>query len=111
VFSVIFGAGGIFILTWNATVISAAMVIFAKSNIYSLPLSLGRYMIHGVPEIAAYFIGTLAGGIIGLSIVRKEFKTGRFWDILYDSVILIVIAIVILFFAGIIEVFLTPRLF
>jgi len=111
VFSVIFGAGGIFILTWNATVISAAMVIFAKSNIYSLPLSLGRYMIHGIPEIAAYFIGTLAGGIIGLSIVRKEFKTERFWDILYDSVILIVIAIVILLFAGIIEVFLTPRLF
>ncbi|MBS3072719.1 stage II sporulation protein M [Candidatus Pacearchaeota archaeon] len=111
VFSVIFGAGGIFILSWNATVIAAAMVIFAKSDIYSLPLSLSRYMIHGIPEIAAYFIGTLAGGIIGLSIVRKEFRTGRFWDILYDSILLIVIAIVILAFAGLIEVFLTPRLF
>ena len=111
VFSVIFGAGGIFILSWNATVIAAAMVIFAKSDIYSLPLSLGRYMIHGIPEIAAYFIGTLAGGIIGLAIVRKEFKTSRFWDIIYDSIILIVVAILILVIAGLIEVFLTPKLF
>ncbi|MEK6873859.1 MAG: stage II sporulation protein M [Nanoarchaeota archaeon] len=111
IFSIIFGAGGIFILAWNATVISAAMVIFAKSDIYSLPLSLGRYMIHGIPEIASYFIGTLAGGIIGLSIIRREFKTQRFWDIFYDSIMLIVIAIAILLIAGLIEVFLTPRLF
>ena len=111
VFSIIFGAGGIFILAWNASVIAAAMVIFSKSNIMSLPLALARYMIHGVPEIAAYFIGTLAGGIIGLSIVRKEFKTDKFWDILHDSVLLIIGAIIIIAAAALIEVFITPKFF
>jgi len=111
IFSLIFGAGGIFILAWNASVISAAMVIFAKRNIHMLPLSLGRYMIHGLPEIAAYFIGTLAGGIMGISILRKEFKTEKFWNVLHDSLLLISFAIVILIIAALIEVFITPKLF
>jgi uncharacterized membrane protein SpoIIM required for sporulation len=111
IFSIIFGAGGIFILAWNASVISGAMVIYSKSELINLPIGLARYMIHGVPEIAAYFIGTLAGGIIGISIIRKEFKTDKFWNITYDSLLLIIIAIVILLVGALIEVYITPRLF
>lgn len=111
IFSLIFGAGGIFILAWNASVISAAMVIFAKQDIFTLPVSLARYMIHGVPEIAAYFVGTLAGGIIGISIIRREYKTEKFWNILHDSLLLIISAIIILLIAAFVEVYITPRLF
>lgn len=111
IFSIIFGAGGIFILAWNASVISAAMVIFAKSELANLPLSLARYMIHGFPEIAAYFIGTLAGGIVGIAIIKKEFKNDKFWNIMYDSLLLILSAIVILLISAFIEVFITPILF
>ena len=111
IFSIIFGAGGIFILAWNATVISAAVVIFSDSSLIKLPISISRYLIHGIPEIAAYFIGTLAGGIIGISIIKKEYKTEKFWNILHDSLLMIIIAIVILVFAALIEVFITPLLF
>lgn len=111
IFSIIFGAGGIFILAWNASVIAAAMVIFSKSELINLPLSLLRYMIHGVPEIAAYFIGTLAGGIIGISIIKKEFKTDKFWNIMHDSLLLVITAIIILLIAAFIEVFITPAFF
>ncbi|MFA5020165.1 MAG: stage II sporulation protein M [Candidatus Pacearchaeota archaeon] len=111
IFSLIFGAGGIFILAWNASVISAAMVIFAKSNLYTLPISLVRYMIHGIPEIGAYFAGTLAGGIIGISIVKKEFKSEKFWDILHDSLSLIIFGLILLIIAAFIEVYITPKLF
>ncbi len=111
VFSIIFGAGGIFILAWNASVISGAMVIFAKKDIWGLPLSLARYMIHGLPEIASYFIGTLAGGIIGLAIVRKEFKKEKFWDIMHDTLLLIIAGIILLVIAGLIEVYVTPMMF
>jgi len=111
IFSVIFGAGGIFIIAWNATVISAAVVIFSKSNLINLPISISRYLIHGIPEIGAYFIGTLAGGIIGISIIKKEYRTDKFWNILHDSLLLIIIAIVILIFSALIEVFITPIFF
>ncbi len=110
-FSVLFGAGGIFILAWNATVISAAVVIFSKSDLLKLPLALSRYLIHGIPEIAAYFVGTLAGGIFGMAIIRKEFKTEKFWNILYDSLLLILVAIMILLVAALIEVYITPKIF
>jgi len=111
IFSIIFGAGGIFVLAWNATVISAAVVLFANSDLAKLPLALSRYLIHGIPEIAAYFVGTLAGGIIGLSIIRKEFRTEKFWGVLQDCLLLIIIAIIILVIAAWIEVFVTPRIF
>jgi len=111
IFSLIFGAGGIFVLAWNASVISAAVVIFSNSNISNLPLGIMRYMIHGIPEIGAYFIGTLAGGIISLSIIKHEMKSEKFWTILQDAILLIIIAIVILFIAALIEIFITPALF
>src|SRR3989338_3435062 len=111
VFSLIFGAGAIFILAWNASVISAAIGIFSKSNLLNLPLGLARYMIHGIPEIAAYFIGALAGGIISIAVIKHDVRTEKFWIILQDSLNLVILAVIILFLAALIEVFVTPVLF
>jgi len=126
-FSFLFGAGAIFILTWNASVISAAIGTFVRNNIsmyaneiglfkiggyfHIFSLGLLKYMIHGVPEILAYFIGGLAGGIISVAIIKHDFGTKQFKHILFDSLDLIVLAIVILFIAGLLEVFVTPILF
>ncbi len=110
-FSLAFGAGAIFILVWNASVIAVAAGIFSKSSLAKLPLGLLRYAIHGIPEIAAYFIGALAGGIISVAVIRKDLRGARLWRILQDSLILIIIAIVILFLAALMEVFITPILF
>jgi uncharacterized membrane protein SpoIIM required for sporulation len=110
-FSLLFGAGAIFILAWNASVIAAAIGIFTQSDLAMLPLGLARYMIHGIPEIAAYFVGALAGGIFSVAVIRGDMKTDRFWRIAEDVLYLIVIAIAILFIAALIEVFITPKLF
>jgi stage II sporulation protein M len=110
-FSLLFGAGAIFILAWNASVIAAAIGIFTKSDLSQLPGGLLRYLIHGIPEIAAYFVAALAGGILSIAIIRRDFRSERFWAILEDVLYLIVLAIVILIIAAIIEVFITPKLF
>ena len=126
-FAFLFGAGAIFILTWNASVIAAAIGTFIKDNIPVYVSSSGigqvtgyfhagsvgvlRYMIHGIPEIAAYFVAGLAGGIISVAVIRHDFGTKRFKHILFDSLDLIVISIFILLVAAAIEVFITPRLF
>jgi uncharacterized membrane protein SpoIIM required for sporulation len=111
VFSLIFGAGVIFILAWNASVIAAAVGIFTKAELSHLPISTSRYMIHGIPEIAAYFVVALAGGLISSAVIKHELGTERFWEVLQDSLNLIIIAVVILFVAALIEVFVTPALF
>jgi len=126
-FAFLFGAGAIFILTWNASVISAAIGTFVRNNVanYAETAGLGkltgyfhigslglmRYMIHGIPEILAYFAAGLAGGIISIAVIRHDFGTKKFNKILYDSIDLIVISILILFIAAMIEVFITPILF
>lgn len=110
-FSLIFGAGAIFILAWNASVIASAIGIFSKGSLSRLPLAIGRYMIHGLPEIASYFIGALAGGIVSIAIIKHDIRSNKFWTILQDSLNLIIAAIIILFIAALIEVFITPALF
>lgn len=119
-FSFFYGAGAIFILTWNATVISAAIGNFVRANISSIfhisyfsiyLVGILKYMTHGIFEILAYFIGGLAGGIISVAVIRHEISTDKFRRVLADSFDLIIIAIVILFLGALIEVFVTPTLF
>jgi uncharacterized membrane protein SpoIIM required for sporulation len=111
VFSLIFGAGAIFILAWNASVIAAAIGIFSKSSLSNLPLGLMRYMIHGIPEIGAYFAGALAGGIISVAVIKHDVRSEKFWIILQDSLNLVILSVVLLFAAALIEVFVTPVFF
>lgn len=110
-FSFLFGAGAIFILVWNASVIAAAIGIFTKGSIANLHAGLTRYLLHGLPEIASYFIVALAGGIIGTAVIKHEFGKEKFWHILQDSLDLIILALIILVAAAFIEVFITPLLF
>ena len=111
IFSLIFGAGAIFILIWNASVIAAAIGVFTKYSIQEIPLGIARYMIHGLPEIGAYFVAALAGGIFGVGILRHGIKDERFYKVLQHSIMLLFIAIILILIGGIIEVYFTPMLF
>ncbi|RLG13517.1 hypothetical protein DRN69_05485 [Candidatus Pacearchaeota archaeon] len=110
-FSLLFGAGAIFILAWNASVIAAAIGIFTEYNIKEIPLGITRYMIHGFPEIAAYFITALAGGMFGVGILRHGLRNKRVLRVTENTLILLFIAIIILVIAALIEVYFTPILF
>lgn len=126
-FAFFFGAGAIFILTWNASVISAAIGNIVRTNIAVYAKSFGleviwayfsifsvgflRYMTHGIFEILAYFIGGLAGSVISVAMINHDFATDRFKRVMIDSLFLFIIAIFILGVAALIEVFLTPSLF
>jgi uncharacterized membrane protein SpoIIM required for sporulation len=126
-FAFIYGAGAIFILTWNATVISAAIGNFIRSNLVGISALVGldkftgyfevvsagflKYAIHGVPEILAYFYGGIAGGIISVAIIRNHFATEKSSAILLDIGELLLIAMGFLVIAAIFEVYVTPALF
>lgn len=123
-FSFIFGAGAIFIITWNASVIAVAIADTARTIIstsaaaagatgiatyfHAYGLALLRYMIHGIPEIGGYFVGGLAGGIISIAIVKYDFSTSKFKKAMLDAFNLVILAIFILFIAGVLEVWVSP---
>lgn len=102
-FSFLFGSGAIFILSWNASVLATAIGMTAKSlgGVSKLPLAAMVFFPHGSLEIVAYFIGGIAGGIISASLTRRKSKW--FHIILRDSLILLCVAVILLFFAGMIE--------
>ncbi|MCK4669904.1 MAG: stage II sporulation protein M [Nanoarchaeota archaeon] len=115
-FSFLYGAGAIFILAWNASVGGAFIGNFirtkllAYSSVHAIGLGLVRYLPHGVLEMGAYFVGALAGGIISVAVIRHDFGSKKFFKIIFDSSELIMIALLLLFLATLVEVFITPSL-
>lgn len=127
VFAFFFGAGAIFVLAWNASVISAAIGTFfrnaisnsvnlfgfTKSAVYFQFFVVGvlRYLTHGIFEIAAYFFGALAGGILSMALIRHSIRETGFRNVILDFSVLILVALVLLLFGALVEVYITPLLF
>jgi uncharacterized membrane protein SpoIIM required for sporulation len=112
IFAFFYGFGAIFILTWNASIIGAAIGEFVKSHVGHvaaiLPLALLRYMVHGIPEMVAYFMAGLAGGIISIAVIRHDFGSGKFKHIIIDSLDLTIGSVAVLVIAALLEVFVSP---
>ncbi|MBI2108274.1 stage II sporulation protein M [Candidatus Woesearchaeota archaeon] len=126
-FSFIYGTGAIFILTWNSTVIAAAIGNTIRTKLSSLISSMGlthiasyfhtisygllKYSVHGIPEIMSYFYGGLAGGILSTAIIRKHYKTDLFNHIMLDFFEILLLSLAFLGVAAFLEVYITPLLF
>jgi len=126
-FAFFFGAGAIFILAWNASVISAAVGTFFRNALATSAELFGftkvavyfnlfvvgilRYLTHGVFEIAAYFFGALAGGIISMALIRHSIKDAAFRKVVIDASLLVVVALMLLIVGALVEVFITPAIF
>ncbi len=124
VFSFLYGMGAIFILTWNASVVAAAIGNLIKTSLADAGANLGmqnialyfnvgafsfmRYMTHGLLEITAYFVAGLAGSIISIAVIRHNLENEA---VLYDALDLIFISLGILLIAAIVEVYVTPQFF
>lgn len=126
-FSFFYGAGAVFILAWNASVVAAAIGNLIKLGIakyaavggmakmaavtQTVTYSFSRYFIHGVPEMISYMVAGLAGGIISVAVINKDFRTDNFQKIVLDASSLLIISMAILFVAAVVEAYITPSLF
>lgn len=111
-FALFYGAGAIFILAWNASILGFVIGNLVKNSlgITALPFALAKYFLHGIPEMFAYFSAALAGGILFVAIVRGEIKGEKSGRIFLDFFILTGTAIIILLLAALIETFISPFL-
>lgn len=109
IFSLVYGAGSVFILIWNASVIGAFLGEFSRAYVFngggSLVGGIGRHFTgvglgllgilpHGVFELLGYVTAALAGGILSASIVRGDYKQKIFVQITYDIAKLLAWAVI-----------------
>ena len=111
-FSFIFGAGAIYLILWNASIVGVYLGIKAEEYFGNIIIKYTVYPLykfiillpHGLPEFLAYFLAALSGGIISTAII-KNLDSKKFERILIDSIILFVLSIVILVIAAVIEAY------
>ncbi|MFH0986870.1 MAG: stage II sporulation protein M [Candidatus Micrarchaeota archaeon] len=121
VLSLMLGAGAIFLIAWNATIIGVLIAKIAETPaafgalelmpgntalnyIFALPYTLLLLLPHGIFEFGAYFIGAVAGGILSVAIIREKYKMGSIMPIAFDSLKYFAIAVALLLVGAVIEV-------
>ena len=102
-FSFVFGAGALFIIIWNASVLGVFIGQLSKSLV-NIPLVSLNFLPHGIPEIAAYLFAGLAGGLLSAAILRKN-STSVLKIVAFDSLKLLIVGIALIFLAAGIEIY------
>jgi uncharacterized membrane protein SpoIIM required for sporulation len=106
-----YGAGAIFILIWNASVMGFVIGNLTRESLglIGLPVAFTKYFVHGIPEMLAYLIAAVAGGIIYTAIWRGDFfDKEKNRKIIIDTIILISISLILIVVSGLIEVYISP---
>lgn len=104
ILSIVYGMGSLFLLSWNASILGlmwgnamrALIFFFDKSTFFRNTIFILPYML---PEVAAYFIAAIAGGIIYVNIIKKQ----KIQNAIKDSLVLLNIAIALIILAAGIE--------
>lgn len=104
IFSLLFGAGAVFIIVWNASVLGVFIGKLSKT-IFHIPLETLRFLPHGIPEILAYLCAGLAGGLVSAAVLRcRSMKVLKL--IVWDSLKILLIGLLLVVLAAWIEVYL-----
>ena len=99
--SFIYGTGGVFILTWNASVIATLLAkeIMATGSITTGVVQFLSILPHGVLEYGGYIIGGFTGGLISLLLLQKGWNRRLAMDI----IVLLASGVVLLYVGAVVE--------
>jgi uncharacterized membrane protein YsdA (DUF1294 family) len=113
--SFLFGAGALWIIAWNASVVAVFIGEKIKETIvgssvfeaylvgfpkYSLGLALWA-----IPEIGGYLIAGLAGGIVSAAVAKHHFRKPEFRFAVYDAFILLLLGVLLIIVGAWVEQF------
>ncbi len=110
--SLLYGAGAVFVLIWNAAIIGVfignyAKIISGGNSLVPLLGGIGTSALgllpHGSFELLAYLVAALAGGILSSAITREAHKTSAFPLIIHDTVKLTAVSVILLGIGAFIE--------
>ncbi len=113
ILSLVYGAGAVLFLTWNASVWGIVFGFFTRFSASAIGYNpfvtfinqIGPFLPHMISEALAYIIAAIMGGIMSKAIIREKVGSKKFNHILTDALIVLALGILIVISAGIIEVY------
>lgn len=102
IFSFLYGAGAIFLIAWNASVIG---VLIGQNILATNHFGFLGLLPHGIPELIAYFSAAIAGGLLSVAVIKRRISKFALKQVMEESLIFIVIGLISLFVGAIIEAF------
>jgi len=104
--SFLIGAGALFILSWNASILAIYLASFVREGLYhDFLLRSVSIAPHAPIEILSYFLAGIAGGILSVGVIREKLKSKEFLFVFKDSLLLMILAVAAVVFGGFLEVF------
>jgi hypothetical protein len=100
-FSLLFGAGAVFIVVWNASILGSFIGKLSETFFHIPGVSL-NFLPHGIPEIGGYLLAGLAGGLISAAVIRGH-RQEILMGIIMDAVKLLALSVLFIFLGALIE--------
>ncbi|NOX71469.1 MAG: stage II sporulation protein M [Candidatus Micrarchaeota archaeon] len=104
IFSLLYGAGAIFIITWNASILGVYIGYLAE-HIAHIPVIALGFLPHGIPEIIGYLFAGISGGILSAALIRRH-SMSIIKRIFIDCLVLLAIGAFFIVLAAYVEAFL-----
>ena len=110
ILSLVYGAGAILFLSWNASVwgVIIGAVLRRTIGLELLPITINFSQIlpHLTIEATGYILAAITGGILSKAVIRERYKSKQFMHILTDALLFGFLSAVLILTAAFIEILL-----
>ena len=95
ILSLLYGAGAIFIIAWNASILGVFFgeMFLMGQHVQSFGFLQGMLIGHGPPELFSYIFGALAGAVLSAMISKGQLFTHHFGIVIKDVAFLAILAL------------------
>jgi uncharacterized membrane protein SpoIIM required for sporulation len=107
VLSVFYGAGSVFLVVFNASLF-ASFFFFIIKNLGAKLSSLVLFL-HFIPELSGFLLVAIAGSILSVAIMHEHWGSPYFKNIIKNVVLMLGVAVVLIFLAAYLEVFISAK--
>lgn len=111
VLSLVYGAGSVLFLTWNASVWGTTFSYFVRQSysqsgnlLAEFAKSIVPFLPHMTTEALSYLSAAIAGGVVSKAVLREKLFSKKFHHIITDALMILLIGFVLVLIAGFIEV-------
>tara|TARA_Y100000310_G_scaffold340439_1_gene436259 strand:+ start:27075 stop:27881 length:807 start_codon:yes stop_codon:yes gene_type:complete len=117
--SLVYGAGAVLFLTWNASVWGIVFGFFTRFTINegagTNPIStffskITPFLPHMTTEALAYVIAAIMGGIMSKAIIREKWGSKKFNHILTDALLVLGLGVAVVIVAAYLEVYVYAKI-